>query len=90
MEERDQLEFKTPLTDAVPSLVRVPFVEEMRAEYTILAPEMSPIHFNLLEPVFLSEGYKIEILESPGRDALEAGLKYVHIDTCYHCIMVIG
>ncbi|MDL2306682.1 2-hydroxyacyl-CoA dehydratase [Desulfovibrio sp. OttesenSCG-928-C06] len=90
MEEREHLEFKKPQSDSVPSPVRVPFVEEMRAEYTILAPQMSPIHFSLLEPVFLSEGYKIEILESPGRDALEAGLKYVHNDTCYPCIMVIG
>ena len=36
---------------------RVVFTEEMRKEYTILCPDMSPNHFNLLEAAFRSCGY---------------------------------
>ncbi|MDR2892497.1 MAG: 2-hydroxyacyl-CoA dehydratase [Deltaproteobacteria bacterium] len=89
MEDRDKQEHK-PAAPTLPAPVRSPFTEDMRGEYTILAPQMSPIHFRLLEPVFRSEGYRVEILDAPGRDALECGLKYVHNDTCYPCIMVIG
>lgn len=78
------------VSGSVPPVPKTPFTEDMRAEYTILAPQMSPIHFSLLQPVFRSEGYNIEVLNATGRDALEYGLKYVHNDTCYPCIMVIG
>lgn len=75
----------------VPSPVISPYTEEMKEKgYTILAPQMSPIHFSLLQPVFQSEGYNVEILASPGKSALEFGLKYVHNDACYPCIMVTG
>ena len=38
---------------------RVVFTEEMRKDYTILVPQMSPIHFDILEPALASCGYHL-------------------------------
>ncbi|MCQ2495335.1 MAG: 2-hydroxyacyl-CoA dehydratase [Lachnospiraceae bacterium] len=69
---------------------RVIFTKEMRKDYTILAPRMSPIHFDILEPAIRSEGYNIEILKNDDRSAVEVGLKYVNNDACYPSLMVVG
>ncbi|MFQ9802413.1 MAG: hypothetical protein ACLR23_29890 [Clostridia bacterium] len=62
----------------------------MKKEYTILAPQMSPIHFRLLQPAFAKSGYNIEILPSVDHQAVEEGLKYVNNDACYPSILVVG
>lgn len=90
IDERERLSLPPEPTGIVPVPQKAPFLEHMRDEYTILAPQMSPIHFSLLEPVFRTEGYKVVILDAPGKTALEYGLKYVHNDACYPCIMVTG
>lgn len=69
---------------------RVIFTEEMRKNYTILCPDMSPIHFNLLEAAFRSCGYHIDVLPRAGRNAVDLGLKYVNNDACYPSLIVIG
>ncbi len=69
---------------------RVIFTEEMRKNYTILCPDMSPIHFNLLETAFNSCGYHIDVLPKAGRSAVDLGLKYVNNDACYPSLIVIG
>ncbi len=69
---------------------RVLFTEEMRKDYTILCPQMSPIHFRLLEPAFKSCGYHMELLENDGREAVDTGLKYVNNDACYPSLIVVG
>ncbi len=69
---------------------RVIFTEEMRRDYTILCPDMSPIHFNLLETAFRSCGYKIDVLPRAGKKAVDLGLKYVNNDACYPSLIVIG
>ena len=69
---------------------RVVFTEEMREEYTIIAPQMSPIHFDLLGPAFHSCGYNVVVLENDNRDAINAGLKYVNNDACYPSLIVVG
>ncbi len=69
---------------------RVIFTEEMRKNYTILCPQMSPIHFELLQPAFSSCGYHIEILENQGKTAVDTGLKYVNNDACYPSLIVVG
>ncbi len=75
----------------VPSNInRVVFTEEMRKDYTILCPQMSPIHFALLEPAFQSCGYHMELLENDGREAVDTGLKYVNNDACYPSLIVVG
>ena len=60
------------------------------AGYTILAPQMSPIHFELLQPVFNKYGYHIEVLGNDTRNAVDVGLKYVNNDACYPSIVTVG
>ena len=72
------------------SIEKAVFTEEMRKDYTILCPQMSPIHFNILEPAFNSEGYHLEILGNDNKDAVDVGLKYVNNDACYPSLMVVG
>ena len=69
---------------------RIPFGKSMRKDYTIVAPQMSPIHFSLVESVIRSGGYKFDILKHASRENVETGLKYVNNDACYPAIMVIG
>ena len=85
--DRNGVEIKE---DADYSCKRVVFTEEMRKKHTILAPQMSPIHFTLLQEVFRNYGYNFEILPSLDRQAVEVGLKYVNNDACFPSILVVG
>ena len=69
---------------------RVTFTKAMKKDYTLLCPQMSPIHFDLLEPAIRSFGYKIEVLQNDNRSAIDTGLKYVNNDACYPSLIVIG
>ena len=69
---------------------RVIFTEEMRKNYTILCPQMSPIHFNLLETAFCASGYRLEVLCNDNKKAIDMGLKYVNNDACYPSLIVVG
>ncbi|MBS6861634.1 MAG: 2-hydroxyacyl-CoA dehydratase [Clostridiales bacterium] len=69
---------------------RLLFTKEMKKEYTILCPMMLPIHFALFVDVFRSCGYKVELLTNDGPSIVQEGLKYVHNDTCYPALLVIG
>lgn len=70
---------------------RAEFTKQMRRDgYTILAPQMSPIHFNILEPVFKKHGYNMVVLDNDNRKAIDTGLKYVNNDACYPSITVVG
>ena len=70
---------------------RVEFTKKMFDEgYTILAPQMSPIHFDLLEPIFAKHGFHIEVLKNDNRAAIETGLRYVNNDACFPSITVVG
>lgn len=69
---------------------REKFVKDMKKDYTIVAPQMSPIHMSLVEAVIRSGGYKFDILKHASRGDVETGLKYVNNDACYPAIMVIG
>ena len=72
------------------ALERVVFTEEMRKDYTILCPQMSPIHFELLESVFNVCGYHVEVMDNDNRRAVDMGLKYVNNDACYPSLIVVG
>ena len=72
------------------SITKVPFTKEMRKDYTILCPQMSPIHFELIEPVFLRAGYHLEVLPNDNKQAVDMGLKYVNNDACYPSLIVVG
>ena len=72
------------------ALDRVIFTEEMRKDYTILCPQMSPIHFDLVEPALRASGYNVEILNNDNKQAVDIGLQYVNNDACYPSLMVVG
>jgi len=69
---------------------RVIFTREMKKHYTLLCPQMSPIHFELIEPAIRAFGYRIEILQNHSRSAVDVGLQYVNNDACYPSLIVIG
>lgn len=69
---------------------RVEFTPEMRKDYTILCPQMSPIHFDLLGPALSSCGYNFEVLDNDNKSSVDMGLKYVNNDACYPSLMVVG
>ena len=66
------------------------FTKEMRKDYTILCPQMAPIHFELLESAMQASGYKLELLRECTNHTVETGLKYVNNDACYPSILVTG
>lgn len=68
---------------------RVIFTEQMRKDYTILVPDMSPIHFEILESALASCGYKVEVLKADSK-CIDYGLKYVNNDACYPSLIVVG
>ena len=77
--------------EAAPGYDRAEFTREMFCKgYTILAPQMSPIHFDLLAPVFRSYGFQMEVLDNDNRTAIDTGLKYVNNDACFPSITVVG
>lgn len=72
------------------SIKKVEFTKEMRKTHTILCPQMSPIHFRILEAAFNASGYKLEVLPNDNKEAVDVGLKYVNNDACYPSLMVVG
>ena len=85
---REQKIISTPATEGYH---RTEFTKEMfRQEYTILAPQMSPIHFDILEPVFRRYGFNMEVLQNDNRNAIDTGLKFVNNDACFPSITVVG
>jgi len=72
------------------AIEKVLFTEEMRKDYTILCPQMSPIHFDLLEPAMRACGYHLEVLQNDNRHCVDTGLKYVNNDACYPSLLVVG
>ena len=72
------------------AIQKVAFTEEMRQTYTILCPQMSPIHFEVLEPAFHACGYRFKVLSNDNKRAVDVGLKYVNNDACYPSLMVVG
>ncbi len=71
------------------SYKRVVFTKEMRKNYTILTPQMSPIHFDMVIPAMSACGYNFVQLPTGG-DELDYGLKYVNNDACYPSLIVVG
>lgn len=66
------------------------FTKEMRKDYTILCPQMAPIHFELLETAMQTAGYNLVLLRDCTQKTVETGLKYVNNDACYPSILVTG
>lgn len=88
MDERERKNYKPVEEDL--SYKNPIFTTEMRKDYTILAPQMSPIHFELIETAARASGYNIDVLPSIDAKAVDEGLKYVNNDACYPSIIVVG
>ena len=69
---------------------RLLFTKEMKKEFLLLAPQMLPTHMTMIRNAFLSEGYKMDILQTTHRAIVDEGLRHVHNDTCYPALLVIG
>ena len=69
---------------------RLLFTKEMKEEYTLLMPQMLPVHFGMMKKLLECEGYKVDMLTTNHRGIVDEGLKYVHNDTCYPALLVIG
>ncbi|KIR01916.1 Activator of (R)-2-hydroxyglutaryl-CoA dehydratase [Lachnospiraceae bacterium TWA4] len=69
---------------------KVEFTKNMKKDYTILCPQMSPIHFNILVPALSASGYNIELLGGDEKACVDTGLKYVNNDACYPSLIVVG
>lgn len=88
-DERQRSGYNAPVKSAAYK-AQPEFTEEMRMTHTIIAPQMSPIHFNLLESAFKSAGYDLVVLSDYSQAVVEEGLKYVNNDACYPAILTIG
>jgi len=88
VKERQRMNYKPEVVSS--AYHRVLFTEKMKDDYTILAPQMSPIHFELLETALRTGGYKLEILPNDNRRAVNVGLQYVNNDACYPSLIVVG
>ena len=85
-----RLDSKIEKGDGDYSVKRKIFTKEMKKDYTILIPQMAPIHFELLESAVKSSGYKVELLRECTNHTVETGLKYVNNDACYPSILTTG
>ncbi|MDO4622490.1 MAG: acyl-CoA dehydratase activase-related protein [Eubacteriales bacterium] len=67
------------------------FTQQMKEDgYTILCPQMSPIHFSLVEAAVRTAGYNLVVMKNDNKHAIDVGLKYVNNDACYPSLLVVG
>ncbi len=86
----DRAEKNIRLVKPITRPSRVVFTKEMSRNHTILTPQMSPIHFELLQSAISSCGYKLEVMPAIDRECIDIGLKYVHNYACYPALIVVG
>jgi predicted CoA-substrate-specific enzyme activase len=79
------IHFHTPQRKTHPT-----FTREMRDYKTILIPQMSPMHFQFLEPALTACGYRVKVLEDVSARAIDLGLRFVNNDACYPSIIIVG
>jgi predicted CoA-substrate-specific enzyme activase len=88
VKEREKQNYQAKVVSS--SYQRTIFTKDMKDTYTILAPQMSPIHFDLLEPALRSGGYNVVVLPNDNQRSVDIGLQYVNNDACYPSLMVVG
>lgn len=88
MKEREENNIKTENIE----IKKIPYAKntKLNIKHTLLAPQMSPVHFQFVQEAFNSSGWNVVILQDTNREVIEEGLKYVHNDACYPAIIVIG
>lgn len=84
--EREEME--KPLKEH--TIANPVFTADMKRDYTILVPQMLPVHFTLMQGIFRRQGYNLEFLENTSYSVTEQGLQNVHNDTCYPALLAIG
>ncbi|MGL5259864.1 MAG: acyl-CoA dehydratase activase-related protein [Lachnospiraceae bacterium] len=88
LDVRQKKKYKcTPVSSAIKKEL---FTEDMKKTHTILCPQMSPIHFDMIESAFRSAGYNFEVLSNDNKHSVDVGLKYVNNDACYPSLLVVG
>ena len=90
LEKKKNGECDTCMANGNYDIHKIPFTKEMRKDYTILIPQMAPIHFELLETAVGSCGYNVKLLDTCTPQTVETGLKYVNNDACYPSILTTG
>ncbi|MEG0291211.1 MAG: acyl-CoA dehydratase activase-related protein [Anaerovoracaceae bacterium] len=88
MEEREKNGVKHK--DIEVNFKRKIFEKKMKQDYTILIPQMAPLHFQFLETALKQEGYNAIMLPSVSASAVDEGLKYINNDACYPTIVALG
>lgn len=68
----------------------IDFTKQMKKDYTIICPDIFPIHMGLIEDIFVSRGYNLKVVRYEGQAVIDAGLKYLHNDMCYPAICSLG
>lgn len=66
------------------------FTHAMNKCPTVIAPQLSPIHFQFLSAGFRLAGYQLVVAPTPDHTSIDEGLKFVHNDACYPTIIVVG
>ncbi|WP_207710489.1 2-hydroxyacyl-CoA dehydratase [Aminipila butyrica] len=88
IEERDKNNIS--YVEGEHTFLRKAFTKEMRKNYTILIPQMSPIHFQFISPALEKSGYNVRLLPSVDKHAVDEGLRYINNDACYPTIVTLG
>lgn len=88
LEERKRKNAKIRKTDE--KNTKVIFTKQMKKEHTLLCPQMSPIHFDIIKEAVASAGYKIDVMPAIDKDCVDIGLRYVNNDACYPALIVVG
>lgn len=81
---------QAPAKDSAHVFTPPEFTKEMKATHKILAPDIFPIHMELIKEIFSIYGYDLEILKSRGKKVIDKGLEYIHNDMCYPAICASG
>ena len=88
MEDRQEMNIHAK--ESRTSFKRTEFTKNMKDEYTLICPQMAPMHFDLLETALNSCGYKVAMMPSLDKNCVDTGLKYVNNDACYPALISIG
>ncbi len=80
----------TPPTAAPHIFPRTEFTKEMKSTHKILAPDIFPIHMELIKQIFAMYGYDLVVLKSRGKAVIDKGLEHIHNDMCYPAICASG
>jgi len=88
LEEREKL--GVGRTTPKPRPERAVFTKEMKKRHTILSPQMTPIHFDIIKEAFIANNYDLVVLPDREKEAVETGLKYVNNDACFPVLIIVG